>query len=321
MSFERRGESQINDLIFNEACKRGLVFEQGKPTLDLADSKLWYATEEQAEQFLRIERSPEYAAAVTEKEIALLREYVPLIIPSFAGEPLNLLDLGCGDGTKAVLCLEAFTSKYPLRYCPIDISGYMVQEAAHRVNAAGLAPVEHIFWNISDFENLENVTPLFRTKGYERHCLLLLGNTLGNFENDDILNGIKNAMRQGDALVIGNGLAGTRSPKEWIAAYSNEQVREFCLLVAQRLGLEESALEFSVEYIDGRIDFSFRIMRPQTIRHLHKTLSFEPGHIIRVIKSYKYGEEQLKTMLSAFFSNIAIYTDTEKTYALAACRL
>jgi hypothetical protein len=63
----------------------------------------------------------------------------------------------------------------------------MVSKAAETIRKKNVGEVLEFRWNISDFENLNNVTPLARDAIYENHFLMLLGNTLGNFDNEDIL--------------------------------------------------------------------------------------------------------------------------------------
>ena len=53
-SNESRG---INDLIFRQFVLRGHTEVAGVRTWDIADSKLWYLTSEQAKGFLTIEQS------------------------------------------------------------------------------------------------------------------------------------------------------------------------------------------------------------------------------------------------------------------------
>ena len=318
----RSGENRgINDLIFRQFVLRGHTEVAGVRTWDIADSKLWYLTSEQAKGFLTIEHSPEYSAAVTEKEVTLIREHAGAVARAMERRATNLIDLGCGDGKKAVLCIEHFAKEMPVRYCPIDISSYMVQEASHAVEEMGVAPVERIFWNISDFENLDNVTPLFRSDTFPHHCFLFLGNTLGNFNRDDILHGIRRGMQEGDALLIGNGISEGRSPEEWVRTYAISEMDDFCVRVPMQAGLARDNLRFDVQFIDDCIEVRYIVKDSVTVRGLGKSVEFRAGDVIRTVISYKYSRAQLESMLREFFGDVTVHTDAEQTYALAVCKV
>jgi len=83
---------------------------------------LWYITPEQAQAFLDLEKSPDYQSAVINKEIDLINDNIEAITKDIKDKPLNIIDLGCGDGKKAMLFISYLKDKKKLRYCPIDIS-------------------------------------------------------------------------------------------------------------------------------------------------------------------------------------------------------
>lgn len=64
---ERNG--QINDLIFKELIKRGYSLEGNTRVWNIADSKLWYLTDEQAQGFLDLEKSEDYQKKIIQNEI------------------------------------------------------------------------------------------------------------------------------------------------------------------------------------------------------------------------------------------------------------
>lgn len=161
----------------------------------MADSKLWYLTGAQAQGFLDLEDNESYRKSITEKETNLLVHHTPDILQRLNDSHYNIIDLGCGDGRKAALLIEKVRDRIQVRYCPIDISSYMVNRAAQTIRALNMGDVLEFHWNISDFENLNNVTPLLREGEFQNHLLLLLGNTMGNFDRDDILDGITQSMQ------------------------------------------------------------------------------------------------------------------------------
>ena len=121
---------KIHDLIFKELLKRGYKLEGKTKVWDVADSKLWYLTPEQAQGFLDLEEDEYYEKSIIEKEISLIKKNLPEIIKILPFKSYNLVDLGCGDGRKAVVFISELKKHFNLRYCPVDISSYMVNKAA-----------------------------------------------------------------------------------------------------------------------------------------------------------------------------------------------
>ena len=142
---------QVNDLIFKELIKRGYSLEGKTRVWNIADSKLWYLTPEQAQGFLDLEKSKDYRKDVIQKEIDLIKENINEILKKLEKKPVNIIDLGCGDGKKATLFIQHLKGKVKLRYCPVDISGYMVEKAITNIKKLNVGEVVKFQWNISDF--------------------------------------------------------------------------------------------------------------------------------------------------------------------------
>ena len=126
---------EFNGLIFRELIKRGYSLEGKTRVWNIADSKLWYLTPEQAQAFLDLEEnSPDYKRDLVQKEIDLIKENIDNIVKKIGiKKPINVIDLGCGDGKKAVIFISFLKDKLKVRYCPIDISNYMIERAIENI--------------------------------------------------------------------------------------------------------------------------------------------------------------------------------------------
>jgi len=202
----KKQDQKINDLIFKELIKRGYSLKNNIRSWNIADSKLWYLTPGQAQSYLDLLDSESYKSEFGPKEMTLIGKNISTIVEAVAKEPVNLVDIGCGDGRKAKIFVEEISKKNQVRYCPIDISGYMVSKAIKIISKCNVGEIIESKWNISDFENLDNITPLLNQPPYKKNLFLLLGNTLGNFELHDLLYQIRSCMKSGDYLLIGNGI-------------------------------------------------------------------------------------------------------------------
>ncbi len=118
---------EITDLIVMELIKREASLEGKTRIWNIADSKLWYLTSQQAQAYLGLENSANFKELASNAEFKLLSQISPLIKKKIGKDThINLVDLGCGDGKKAAYIIEKFGEGMSVRYCPIDISGYMV---------------------------------------------------------------------------------------------------------------------------------------------------------------------------------------------------
>ena len=310
---------KINDLIFRELIKRGYSLEGNTRVWNLADSKLWYITPAQAQAFLDLEKSKDYQKEVIQKEIDLIKQNIEDITEDIKDKPINLVDLGCGDGKKAVIFLGYLTDTTKLRYCPIDISSYMVEKAIAKMKTMNIKEIIKLQWNISDFENLENITPLLRFGEYKDNLILLLGNTLGNFEIHELLYEIRSAMKDDDLLLIGNGLD-TRHSEDLIKAYKNAQIDSWLVKILTQIGLKKEDLEYGVRFRNSRVEEYYTILKDTEISFLGRTVKFNKGDQIITAVSYKYNRDDFMSFLKMYFSNVSLFTSKDGTYALALCK-
>ena len=310
---------KIHDLIFKELLKRGYKLEGKTRVWDVADSKLWYITPRQAQGFLDLEKTRDYRKSIIKKEVSLIKKSFEGILKELQFKYCNIVDLGCGDGKKASLFIKEFSKHLELRYCPIDISSYMVRKAAQTIRNLNVGEVLEFKWNISDFENLDNVMPLFRDNKFNHHLMLLLGNTLGNFDREDILHGISKSMGGGDILLIGNGISNGKH-QDWIKDYKDEKINNWLVQIPLLIGLSKDDVKYNVRFVNSRIEELYILKKDKVINHLGKIVNFKAGDTLIVAISYKYTKEELKNILSKFFKYVKIITDKEETYALALCK-
>jgi len=315
----RTNRLQINDFIFRELIKRGYSLEGNTRIWNVADSKLWYLTPEQAQAYLDLEGSKSYQKEVIQKEIDLINDNITEFIKKFGKGNLNILDIGCGDGKKAALFIKHLKEKLKLRYCPIDISSYMVEKAIKKIKDANIGEVVEFQWNISDFENIENVSILLRQGNFKRNLILLLGNTLGNFEINELLYEIRSSMNSGDFLLIGNGLD-NRNTEEILNSYNTPEVNNFLIHIPLQLGLLKEDIEFGTRFANSRVELYYTIKKAKTIKFHDKEVVFNKGDQILVSVSYKYNKEDFISFLNLYFEEVIIKISEDSSYALALCK-
>ena len=323
----KQSKQIINDLIFRELIKRGYSLEGNTRVWNIADSKLWYLTPEQAQGYLDLERDKGYQKNVIGNEIDLIKTNIDSITSFIDSGSVNIIDLGCGDGKKAVIFLTKLKEKLKekniqdtkIRYCPIDISNYMVEKALTKVREADIEEIVTFQWNISDFENIENVASLLRHGNYKRNLFLLLGNTLGNFEINELLYEIRSAMKDGDILVVGNGLD-NRSSEAILKTYNNKQIDNWLIKILTQIGIKREDVKYGARFKNLRIEEYYVFLKDVQIDFLGKKLLFNKDDQIITAVSYKYEADEFKSFLKMYFSESNIFISKDKSYALAVCK-
>jgi uncharacterized SAM-dependent methyltransferase len=316
-------QEQINDLIFKELIKRGYSLEGKTRVWNIADSKLWYLTPLQAQAYLDLVSTEEYKKGIGPKELTLIHKYKSKIIESIGDKPINIVDLGCGNGKKGAIIIEEskLVGIKKIRYCPIDISGYMVEHAIEEVSKLKFVDeILKVQWNISDFENLENITPLLRRDDYKTNFFLLLGNTLGNFEIHELLYEVRSAMREGDVLLIGNGLNNNNVENDIVkSCKENPAFNKFFGYILSEIGFVEEDAKFDVRFNNSRVEFVYTILKDKSIEFQGKSINFYAGDQIMVAYTYHYEKDEFISYLKMYFDYVQLYYLDDDSYALAVC--
>lgn len=314
---------QVNDLIFKELIRRGYSLEGRTRVWNIADSKLWYLTSEQAQAYLDSISSEDYKKKIGPKELTLLNANLKKIVKEIGKDSMNIIDLGCGDGRKAALFLDEMKKKKTLvRYCPIDISGHMVKRAIDEMEKISKdTEIIKVHWNISDFENLQNVVPLVKNDEYKTNLFLLLGNTFGNFETHELLYSVRNSMRDGDLAIIGNGLDNNQTEEDIVKSCRENKLRnDFFSLVLKLAGFKKDSIEYGVRFRNARLETFYTILKDVTLEFQGRKIIFYKGDQVVVGFTYLYEREELLGFLKMYFGEVTNFVLEDGSYTLALCR-
>lgn len=318
---------RINDLIFKELIKRGYSLRGNTRVWNIADSKLWYLTPKQAQAYLDLYDVKNYQTdfdtkkMTVSKEIELIEKNIDKILKTIGSGPINLVDLGCGDGRKAIIFLEKLKGREKVRYCPIDISGYYVDKAISNIALTDVEEVIKFKWNISDFENLENITPLLSKGEFQKNFFLLLGNTAGNFEFHELLYEIQSAMKPGDFLLIGNGLDNGFVNRDVVDHLKGSKpLYKFFVQIPLGLGLKESDVEWSIQFNNSRVEYIFILKNDVTTTFQDKKINLFKGDQMIVGYTYHYQKKEFKDFLELYFEKANLFPSQDNSYTLALCQ-
>lgn len=169
-----------------------------------------------SELFEEITRLPEYY--LTRAERRLLVSWMPAMASCL--RPRTLVELGAGSGEKTRIILRAMHAALDgesCTYIPIDVSADFLDESANRLRDefswVRVAPVVGDFTTDTRIPDSRDGSTLFA----------FLGSTIGNFAPDEavrLLAGVRNAMADGDRLLLGADLR--TKPVDRIAAAYND---------------------------------------------------------------------------------------------------
>jgi len=161
---------------------------------------------------------PEYYVARAETEILAARSGS---IASAVGQPVRLVELGCGSGKKTRHLIRAALAEQPhLTYVPIDVDLATLRSTAEAIAS------EYATLSVSaiagTFERGLAALPEIPVDGGEATLVAFLGSTMGNLEpgeREHLLRLIRRTLRDGDALLLGVDLA--KAPEILIPAYDD----------------------------------------------------------------------------------------------------
>jgi uncharacterized SAM-dependent methyltransferase len=315
---------KINDLIFKELIKRGYSLEGNTRVWNIADSKLWYLTPEQAQGYLDLDSDNKYKKAIGQAEAENLIEInIKEIKEKIGNGPINVVDLGCGDGNEAAQFVRELKKSAPnikIRYCPIDISGYMVEKAIETFSKLGVDEIVEFQYNISDFENLENVTPLLRRGEYKKNVFLLLGNTLGNFEINELLYEIRTSMEKEDVLIVDAAIDDKRQEERVKIYQKSDKFDNFLVHIPLQLGLGRNDVVWGTRWKNQRIEFYYTINKDKIINFQGKILQFNKGDQIIVAIAYKLNKDDLLHIFNIHFDDVLFKISEDSSKGVIICK-
>ncbi len=161
---------------------------------------------------------------------------------------MDLISLGCGDGSKDELLLEALAfhlaESEHLYYYPIDISDILLVETIRRISQSGMTHDEfHCKAVLGDFTTLQSFATI---TGYRSNPNLFsaLGNTLGSFDESAILRSLARAMLPGDLVLIEANIG---DPQDSIALLEDDASSQWDLSTLDALGIPRESCELKYE--------------------------------------------------------------------------
>jgi len=272
--------------------------------------------------FQEIMELPEYY--LTRKETEIIWNNRKQFKEIIQNEPINLVELGAGDGEKTkILLRELIETKQDFFYVPIDISTSALRGLLENLEKefSGLRTeglVSEYFSGLSWLSKLNQ----------GRNVVLFLGSNIGNFNPsacDTFLSGLWNALNDGDYVYIGFDLRKDIAIMSKAYKDSKGVTADFNLNLLKRINRELKA-DFDTEqfFFDSSYDViesaiqSYLISRKKQqvyIGDLDTQFSFKAWEPIHTESSYKFLMEDIEAMAKKnHFKIVENFYDSEKYF-------
>jgi L-histidine Nalpha-methyltransferase len=280
--------------------------------------------------FQQIMELEEYYPTRCETEI--LTAHAGDFLESIGDQPLNLVDLGAGDGKKTMILLRRLAERgAPFTYVPIDISEAAMQSVVSSVRAK--LPGVDVAGLVCDYAS--GIAWLGAQPSERRNLVLFLGSNIGNFDRARaraFLRQIWNALAHGDLLLAGFDMK--KDIEVLLDAYNDSRgvTAAFNLNLLVRINRElggefdpEAFRHFGTyDVFSGAMKSYLVSLEAQSvhIEALSQSFSFEPWEPIHTEYSYKYLDSDVEQLAAdTGFSIQRQYRDRQRYFLDALWRV
>ena len=274
--------------------------------------------------FRRIMALPEYYPTACEE--AILTRHADAIVAPALGAPLNLVDLGAGDGKKTMIVLDALRrAGADFVYVPIDISEGAMRELVAKVRAS--MPDVRVEGLVA--EDTDGVHHLARAAGARANLVLFLGSNIGNFGRvaaNAFLRRLWSALRPRDHVLVGFDLK--KDIEVLLAAYNDRAgvTAAFNLNLLHRINRELGG-DFDVSrfrhfgtynVFSGAMESYLVSLEPQlvSIAALELSFAFDAWEPLHTEYSYKYLRSDIARLAAGTGFAIELELEDERGWFL-----
>lgn len=309
---------ELKELLLAELSKNGYADASGNKVWSVANRSLIYITPAQVRGFMNIRKHPRYKSTVTEIEMELIKKNSEKFIQMCGEKSFNLIDMGCGDGSKAKVFLTSIKDNKKVRYCPVSPNKNLVELSLKNIKKVRFSNVKDYGPYVSTFDSLDEVAGLMRNKKYQKNIILLFGSILASFEIHNYLFDLSRVMFRGDCLIIGNAIReGERLAH--LENYKHPLFNQWLIHTMKELGFKENEIKYNARFANSRVECYYKVNVNKKIKHKGKTIEINRGDEVIVAILYKYFDNELREICKRYFSEVDLEKDKENEYALIFC--
>jgi L-histidine N-alpha-methyltransferase len=253
---------------------------------------------------------------ISRAESALLSRHAAELV-DLSPDPLQVVELGVGDGAKLARIVAAFAEGGRV----VDV--HLVDVSSRALEAAGRALADFGAVSVTaDEATFEDGLDRLAGRDGAARLVLFLGSNLGNFDPsraDALIARIAGSLAPGDLLLLGTDLI--KPASVLIRAYDDPLgvTAAFNKNVLQRINAQLGADFDLAAFAHARVEMHLVSSRAQQVRvpAAGVTVRFEPGESIWTESSYKYDVRALAALGAAHgFAARAQWVDPRAAFAL-----
>ncbi|MBS3084091.1 L-histidine N(alpha)-methyltransferase [Candidatus Pacearchaeota archaeon] len=233
---------------------------------------------------------------------------------------LNVIDIGCGDGTPAYPILEKLNEKkIKFNYVPVDISEEMLNLAEKKIKKDFNVNSDKVLLDLDSGQFSDKIYGL--RKESTANLLLFLGSTLGNFSDmNRVLSNILESMSSEDYLIIGMEMTNLVKAEQLIPHYTAEIVQNLLKFIPNKIGFNDSNSENVVNWNanENRIEVKLKLKKDVGVKVGSESFTLKKNELILLGRSAKFTEWTFTKLLSdAGFRTELLTTSEDRGYTLS----
>lgn len=285
-------------------------------------SSKYFYDDNGSDLFTQITKLEEYYLTDCEKEI--FENNAGEIIAKFGDGPLNIVELGAGDGQKTIVLLKELTKKgIDFEYIAIDISKHALEVLFDFVKTE----IPNIKFQALVGDYTQGLQFLNKNSNNKNICLFL-GSNIGNFKREEMKKFLRSLwlnLKDGDDLLVGMDLV--KDPEILVPAYSDKEgvTAQFNLNVLNRMN-EVLGANFNVQDFRHYALYNPHTMAMEsylislkdqsvTLSAINKKFSFYEMEHIHMEYSFKFSNKMIsKLSKQCGFEEVQLFKDKREFY-------
>jgi uncharacterized SAM-dependent methyltransferase len=231
---------------------------------------------------------------------------------------VNLVDIGCGNGSPACPIIEELLSRnIKVTYVPMDISSDMLELSTKTISQKfeGIEskPIE------IDFElgQFSDVMYDIKQNG-SVNLMIFLGSTLGNHSDlTRVLSNFRDSMTSKDYLIVGVELTNLTKVSKIIPHYEGDNVKNLVTHTLKYLKVDHYEVEASWNEKYSQIEMRAKITNPIEVQVSSEKFTLEKDESILLARSIKFTEYAVTKLFSDVgFRTELLTTSEDRGYIL-----